>query len=87
MVEVLDFVNSGHAVTNDVFLCNIQLGLGFVIAEASLSTDSELSKLFYECKDYATATCQSSTWSEKLDDLCQVTFIRLELIDSKEVTQ
>ncbi|PON62697.1 Rab3 GTPase-activating protein catalytic subunit [Parasponia andersonii] len=48
------------------------LGLGFVIAEASLSTNSDLSKLFYECKDYATATCQASNLSEKIDDLCQV---------------
>ncbi|XP_062169970.1 uncharacterized protein LOC133875757 isoform X1 [Alnus glutinosa] len=48
------------------------LGLGFVIAEATLSTNNSLSKLFYECKDYVVVTCQSSTRSEKLDDLCQV---------------
>ncbi|XP_062077673.1 uncharacterized protein LOC133782393 [Humulus lupulus] len=48
------------------------LGLGFVIAETSLPTNSDLSKLFYECKDYTTAACQSCTLSEKIDDLCQV---------------
>ncbi|XP_024021670.1 rab3 GTPase-activating protein catalytic subunit isoform X2 [Morus notabilis] len=48
------------------------LGLGFVIAEATLPTNSDLLKLFCECKDYAAATCQSSIFSEKIDDLCQV---------------
>lgn len=48
------------------------LGLGFVIAEATLPTNSDLLKLFYECKDYVAATCQSSTFSEKIDDLCRV---------------
>ncbi|XP_034678851.1 uncharacterized protein LOC117909054 isoform X3 [Vitis riparia] len=48
------------------------LGLGFVIAEATLSTNSNLSKLFHECKDYTIATCQRGTWIDKIDDLCQV---------------
>ncbi|KAK9268760.1 hypothetical protein L1049_000522 [Liquidambar formosana] len=48
------------------------LGLGFVVAEAMLSTNSNLSKLFYECKDYIVATCQGPNRSEKVDDLCQV---------------
>ncbi|KAL5583624.1 hypothetical protein UlMin_016066 [Ulmus minor] len=48
------------------------LGLGFVIAEASLSTNGDLSKLFYECKDYVTSICQGSALSEKINDLCQV---------------
>ncbi|GAV72901.1 Rab3-GTPase_cat domain-containing protein [Cephalotus follicularis] len=48
------------------------LGLGFVVAEATLSTDDNLSKLFSECKDFAVATFQGSMWSEKVDDLCQV---------------
>ncbi|XP_057980742.1 uncharacterized protein LOC131166311 isoform X2 [Malania oleifera] len=48
------------------------LGLGFVIAEAILSKDDSLSKLFCECKDYIIVTCQGSTWTEKVDDLCQV---------------
>ncbi|KAJ4725116.1 Rab3 GTPase-activating protein catalytic subunit [Melia azedarach] len=48
------------------------LGLGMVLADARLSTDDNLSKLFYECKDYVVATCQGSAWSEKVDDICQV---------------
>lgn len=45
---------------------------GFLIAEAALPVDNNLSKLFYECKDYVIATHQSSMSNEKLDDLCKV---------------
>lgn len=55
------------------------------MAEATLSSKGDVSKLFYECKDFVMATCQSSTLIEKVDDLCQVLSIRLELIDSHEV--
>ncbi|KAL3503534.1 hypothetical protein ACH5RR_037983 [Cinchona calisaya] len=48
------------------------LGSGFVIAESTLSTNLDLSKLFNECKDYIIATCQSGNWLEKVDDICQV---------------
>ncbi|KAJ8754658.1 hypothetical protein K2173_010749 [Erythroxylum novogranatense] len=48
------------------------LGLGFVMAETKLSHNTDLSKLFQECKDYIIITCQGSSWGEKLDDLCQV---------------
>ncbi|XP_054798208.1 uncharacterized protein LOC129303138 [Prosopis cineraria] len=48
------------------------LGLGFAIAEPLLSGSSDFSKLFYDCKEYLVVTCQSSTWSEKIDELCQV---------------
>ncbi|KAL2944726.1 Rab3 GTPase-activating protein catalytic subunit [Bienertia sinuspersici] len=48
------------------------LGLGFVIAEAKLSTDENVAKLFYECKDFVVASCQGDAWIEKLDDICQV---------------
>ncbi|XVE50682.1 hypothetical protein DITRI_Ditri01bG0182900 [Diplodiscus trichospermus] len=48
------------------------LGLGFVLAEEKLSTDDNLSKLFYECKDYIVVTCQKTLWNDKMDDLCQV---------------
>ncbi|XP_027170863.1 uncharacterized protein LOC113770563 isoform X3 [Coffea eugenioides] len=48
------------------------LGSGFVIAESTLSTNLDLSKLFNECKDYIVATCQSGNWLEKIDDICQV---------------
>ncbi|KAF7141525.1 hypothetical protein RHSIM_Rhsim06G0219000 [Rhododendron simsii] len=51
---------------------NVKLGSGFVIAEEKLSPDSNLSKLFWECKDYIIATCQGITWTEKVDDICQV---------------
>ncbi|KAB1215176.1 Rab3 GTPase-activating protein catalytic subunit [Morella rubra] len=48
------------------------LGLGFVIAEARLSSNNNLSNPFNECKDYVLASCQGSIKSEKFDDLCQV---------------
>ncbi|GMH14423.1 hypothetical protein Nepgr_016264 [Nepenthes gracilis] len=48
------------------------LGLGFVVAEPRVSKDDNLSKLFCECKDYVVTACQGESWSEKLDDLCQV---------------
>lgn len=50
----------------------LQLGSGFVIAETSLATNSSLSKLFFECKDYIIAACQGKIWVEKIDDICQV---------------
>lgn len=63
------------------------LGLGFVIAEATLSTDCNLSKLFYECKDYIVVTCQgNNNWSEKVDDLCQVyETMEMMLLNPEEV--
>ncbi|CAK9321792.1 unnamed protein product [Citrullus colocynthis] len=48
------------------------LGLGFIMAEAKLANNNNLSKLFYDCKGYVVATCQSSSWSNKVDDICQV---------------
>ncbi|TYJ96562.1 rab3 GTPase-activating protein catalytic subunit isoform X2 [Cucumis melo var. makuwa] len=48
------------------------LGLGLIMAEAKLANNNNLSKLFYDCKGYVVATCQSSSWSNKVDDLCQV---------------
>ncbi|KAK9689239.1 hypothetical protein RND81_09G045600 [Saponaria officinalis] len=48
------------------------LGLGFVIAEANLSTDDTFLKLFYECKDFVAAAYQGEAWIEKIDDICQV---------------
>ena len=55
------------------------------MAESMLSTNNNLSKLFYECKDYVVATCQGRFWSEKVDDLCQVGFIRLQDTDIYEI--
>lgn len=53
------------------FFDNIQLCASFLIAEAALREDHNLSKLFYECKDYVIATYQSSMLNEKLDDPCK----------------
>ncbi|CAK9179513.1 unnamed protein product [Ilex paraguariensis] len=63
-----------------------QLGSGFVIAEVALSTNSSLSKLFYECRDYIVATCQGSNWVEKVDDICQVyETVEMMLLNPDEV--
>ncbi|CAE6241412.1 unnamed protein product [Arabidopsis arenosa] len=48
------------------------LSLGFVMVEPVLATNDDLSKLFFECKDYVVAICQGGAWTDKLDDLCQV---------------
>ncbi|KAK6946931.1 Rab3GAP catalytic subunit, conserved domain [Dillenia turbinata] len=48
------------------------VSLGFVLAEDHLSTNDSLSKLFSECKDYVVAACQGHSWSERVDDICQV---------------
>ncbi|KAG5546548.1 hypothetical protein RHGRI_018655 [Rhododendron griersonianum] len=62
------------------------LGSGFVIAEEKLSPDSNLSKLFLECKDYIIATCQGITWTEKVDDICQVyETVEMMLLKPEEV--
>ncbi|XP_024012349.1 rab3 GTPase-activating protein catalytic subunit isoform X2 [Eutrema salsugineum] len=48
------------------------LSLGFVMLEPMLASNDDLSKLFFECKDYVVAICQGGACSDKLDDLCQV---------------
>ncbi|XP_042061944.1 rab3 GTPase-activating protein catalytic subunit isoform X1 [Salvia splendens] len=50
----------------------VVLGAGLMIAEAMFSTNPNLSNIFDNCKNYIVVTCQSSTWVEKLDDICQV---------------
>lgn len=40
--------------------------------EPVIATNDDLSKLFFECKDYVVAICQGGALSDKLDDLCQV---------------
>ncbi|KAK4794045.1 hypothetical protein SAY86_012039 [Trapa natans] len=47
------------------------LGVGIGIAEYSLSVETDLSKLFYKCKEYVLANCQGNI-SEKADVLCGV---------------
>ncbi|KAJ0983032.1 hypothetical protein J5N97_011287 [Dioscorea zingiberensis] len=53
-----------------LFVC--VLSSGFLIAEATLPTDGNLSKLFKRCKDYVIATYQSGSPNENLADLCEV---------------
>ncbi|XP_028754222.1 rab3 GTPase-activating protein catalytic subunit isoform X2 [Neltuma alba] len=48
------------------------LGLGVAIAEPLLSGSSDFSKLFCDCKEYVVVTCQSGSWMERIDELCQV---------------
>ncbi|CAH8363490.1 unnamed protein product [Eruca vesicaria subsp. sativa] len=48
------------------------VALGFVMVEPVISTNDDLSKLFFECKDYVVAICEGGAWTDKLDDLCQV---------------
>ncbi|KFK27109.1 hypothetical protein AALP_AA8G335500 [Arabis alpina] len=48
------------------------LAMGFVMLEPLIATNDDLSKLFFECKDYVVAICQGGAWTDKLDDLCQV---------------
>ncbi|KAG2297141.1 hypothetical protein Bca52824_043810 [Brassica carinata] len=48
------------------------VALGFVMVEPVISTNDDLSKLFFECKDYVVAICEGGALTDKLDDLCQV---------------
>lgn len=62
------------------------LGSAFVIAEDKLSTNSALSKLFHECKDYIVATCGGKMWADKIDDICQVyDTVEIMIIKPEEV--
>ncbi|WOK99725.1 rab3 GTPase-activating protein catalytic subunit [Canna indica] len=45
---------------------------GLLIAEAVLPEESNLAKLYNECKDYVVATYQNGLLNEKLDDICKV---------------
>ncbi|KAI3510035.1 hypothetical protein L1887_25561 [Cichorium endivia] len=48
------------------------LSAGCTIAEARISSNKDLYKLFKECKEYIVITCQGKNWVEKADDICQV---------------
>ncbi|XP_071725789.1 uncharacterized protein [Rutidosis leptorrhynchoides] len=48
------------------------LSSGCAIAEARISSNEYVYSLFKECKDYFILTCQSKSWFEKSDDICQV---------------
>ncbi|XP_057795279.1 uncharacterized protein LOC131011517 [Salvia miltiorrhiza] len=69
---ILDFLEviSPSELLKQLFM--VVLGAGLIIAEAMLSTYPNLSNIFNNCKNYIVVTCQSSTWVEKLDDICQV---------------
>ncbi|KAL3851197.1 hypothetical protein ACJIZ3_013079 [Penstemon smallii] len=69
---ILDFLDdiSPSDLFKQLFIA--ALGCGLVIAEATLSTNSSLSKLFHDCKNYIVVTCEGNIWVEKLDDICQV---------------
>ncbi|XP_049374619.1 uncharacterized protein LOC125839664 isoform X1 [Solanum verrucosum] len=61
---------SPHELFKQLFIS--LLGSGFVTAEATLPNNSNLAKLFSDCKEYVIATCQRSNWVDKVDELCQV---------------
>ncbi|KAK4714921.1 hypothetical protein R3W88_020828 [Solanum pinnatisectum] len=61
---------SPHELFKQLFIS--LLGSGFVTAEATLSNNSNLAKLFSDCKEYVIVTCQRSNWVDKVDELCQV---------------
>ncbi|XP_013615901.1 PREDICTED: uncharacterized protein LOC106322438 isoform X1 [Brassica oleracea var. oleracea] len=48
------------------------VALGFVMVEPVVATNEDLTKLFFECKEYVVAICQGGACTDKLDDLCQV---------------
>ncbi|KAI3810055.1 hypothetical protein L1987_19662 [Smallanthus sonchifolius] len=48
------------------------LSSGCAIAEARISSNEFLYKMFKECKDYIVLVCQSKKWVEKAQDICQV---------------
>ncbi|XP_020692980.1 rab3 GTPase-activating protein catalytic subunit isoform X2 [Dendrobium catenatum] len=44
----------------------------FTIAEASISPDSNVSKIFFDCKDWVITTCQNGISSDNIGDICKV---------------
>lgn len=53
-------------------LLSVILSVCFVAAESVLPADSNLSKLFYDCKDYIIGIYQDDMSKEKLDEICKV---------------
>jgi hypothetical protein len=53
-------------------ICGYQLSVCFVAAELVLPAGSNLSKLFYDCKDYILSIYQDDISKEKLDEICKV---------------
>ncbi|KAH7662029.1 Rab3 GTPase-activating protein catalytic subunit protein [Dioscorea alata] len=48
------------------------LSSGFLIAEATLPTDGNVSKLLKRCKDYVISSYQAGSTNENLADICEV---------------
>ncbi|XP_076892464.1 uncharacterized protein LOC143544195 [Bidens hawaiensis] len=48
------------------------LSSGCAIVEGRVSGNEFLYKMFKECKDYIVLVCQSKSWVEKANDICQV---------------
>lgn len=61
-----------HGFLIEICVLNIQLGLGFIIAEPVLSGNVNFSKMFNGYKEYVAATCQSSRFNEEVDELVKV---------------
>ncbi|XP_004957825.1 rab3 GTPase-activating protein catalytic subunit isoform X2 [Setaria italica] len=53
-------------------LLAVTLSVCFVAAELVLTADSNLSKLFYDCKDYIIGIYQDDMSKDKLDEICKV---------------
>ncbi|XP_072951923.1 uncharacterized protein [Typha angustifolia] len=53
-------------------LLNTMLSVGFLVGERMVPADSNLSKLFHECKEYIISIYQGGLSKEKLDDICKV---------------
>ncbi|KAK1680307.1 hypothetical protein QYE76_041155 [Lolium multiflorum] len=53
-------------------LLSVILSVCFLAAESVLPANSNLSKLFYDCKDYIIGIYQDDMSKEKLDEICKV---------------
>ncbi|KAG0545070.1 hypothetical protein BDA96_02G330700 [Sorghum bicolor] len=53
-------------------LLGVILSVCFVAAESVLAADSNLSKLFYDCKDYIIGICHDAMSKDELDEICKV---------------
>ncbi|KAL6656593.1 hypothetical protein ACP70R_004373 [Stipagrostis hirtigluma subsp. patula] len=53
-------------------LLAVILSVCFVAAESVLPADNNLSKLFYDCKDYIISNYQDDMSKEKLEEICKV---------------
>ncbi|TVU38969.1 hypothetical protein EJB05_12366, partial [Eragrostis curvula] len=53
-------------------LLAVILSVCFVAAESVLPADNNLSKVFYDCKDYVIGVYQDDMSKEKLDEICKV---------------